>query len=81
MRIPKSIDSNWIDSLDNEELQDAESSLHGTFQKHDRRERNLRGQLYELLMGPEALLLSWTRWSVVNNAIRARRLPTRLRAT
>ena len=79
MRLPKQIDANWIDSLDDEELMNAEAELHAAFSKHDRKERALRGAFYELLKGPDALMKAWGRWSVVNNATRERKLRTRTR--
>lgn len=80
MRMPRQIKADWIDSLADDDLMDAESDLHATFSKHDKRERTLRGAFYDLLKGPETLLHAWGRWSVVNNATRARGLRTRTRA-
>lgn len=79
MRLPKQIDAQWIDSLEDAELQNAESELHTAFSKHDKKERAVKGAFYDLLKGPEALMKAWGRWSVVNNATRERKLRTLVR--
>lgn len=78
--MPRYLNARWIDSLSDDQLASVESTLHSAFVRHERKERNLRGELYDLMRGPAPLLEAWTRWSMLNNATRARGLTTRARS-
>jgi hypothetical protein len=74
MTLPERIDSEWIKSLSDEQLQRAESQLRGSFSKEETAERKRRGNAYDLMRGPESLMTAWLRWSLVSNAVRSRGL-------
>ena len=74
MNLPERINAQWIDTLSDPELLEAEVNLHETFAALDRAEKARRGESYELLRGPEALTGAWMRWSMVSNAARTRGL-------
>jgi hypothetical protein len=79
MTLPERIDADWIGTLTNEELQGAESLLHGNYTREEMAERKRRGNRYDLMRGPEPLMTAWLRWSLVSNAVRARGLRVRSR--
>jgi hypothetical protein len=79
MTVPERIDAEWIGTLSNEQLQRAESQLHNDYSREETAERKRRGNAYDLMRGPEALMTAWLRWSLVSNAVRARGLRVRYR--
>lgn len=79
MMFPNRIDAPWIDSLTDQELQQAELELRESFAREETLEKARRGARYELMRGPETLTFAWMRWSMVSNATRARGLRTRYR--
>ena len=74
MKLPHRINARWIDSLTDEQLQEAEGELHRRFTRHDAAERAHRGEHYDLLRGPDVLTEAWLRWSMACNAARERGL-------
>ena len=80
MDVPGRITVQWMDTLTDEALLDAESSLYAAFAELDRAERAARGARYELTRGPEALMAAWDRWSRVSTETRRRGPPPRRRA-
>ena len=72
MNYPERIDSSWISTLSDEELQRAERELKKNFAAEEKAERKLRGKAYDLMRGPASLTLAWMRWSMVNTAARSR---------
>ena len=79
MELPHRITADWMDTLPNEGLLDAEESLYAAFTELDRAERASRGARYELTRGPEELMRAWDRWSRVSTEARRRRLQPRRR--
>ncbi len=79
MTIPERITARWIATLSNDELQEAERKLHGSFDKAESSERTKQGNAYNLMRGPETLTNAWIRWSMVCNATRDRGLRTSYR--
>lgn len=79
MTLPARITGDWMDSLTNDDLLVAESTLHQAFSALDREERARTGTKYELMRGPAELMSAWDRWSRVNTATRARGLHPRRR--
>jgi len=80
MTIPDRITARWIATLTNEELQDAERELKGSFSQAESTEKARRGAAYSLMRGPETLTSAWLRWSMVCNATRDRGLRTSYRS-
>lgn len=74
MTFPDRINSGWIDSLRDDQLQRAERDLRKEFKREERSERVRQGDRYDLMRGPEVLMRAWNRWSMVNNAHRCRGL-------
>ena len=74
MTFPDRIDASWIDSLTDEQLQEAEGELRTQFAQLELKEKKRRGAQYDMMRGPDALTSAWHRWSMVNNATRARGL-------
>ena len=74
MIIPDRVNARWIDTLDNDQLCAAEGALHATFIEQEKLEKHRRGAHYVLLEGPEALVMAWHRWLLVNNETRNRGL-------
>jgi hypothetical protein len=72
MTIPDRVNARWIATLDNKQLCAAEAELHSTFLDQERLEKQRRGTHYVLLEGPEALVMAWHRWLLVNNETRSR---------
>ena len=79
MTIPDRVTARWISTLSNDELQEAERELHGTFSKAELSEKERRGCAYSLLRGPDSLTQAWLKWSMVCNATRDRGLRTSYR--
>lgn len=79
MTLPDMIDARWIDSLSDQELKQAEGELRESFAMQESAEKARRGARYDLMCGPNALTTAWMRWSLVNNATRARGLQPRYR--
>ena len=80
MELPERITGQWMDTLVDRVLLDAESALYATFAELDRAERAARGSRYALTRGPEALMAAWDRWSRVSTETRRRGLQPRRRA-
>lgn len=80
MEMPSRITGSWMDSLADEALLDAESTLYVTFAELDRAERSARGARYELARGPEGLMAAWDRWSRVSAETRRRGMQPRRRS-
>ena len=80
MDVPGRITVQWMDTLADDALLDAESSLYAAFAELDRAERAARGARYELTRGPEALMTAWDRWSRVSTETRRRGMQPRRRA-
>ena len=80
MEMPGRITGQWMDTLADDALLDAESSLYATFAALDRAERHARGTQYQLARGPEALMAAWDRWSRVSTETRRRGMQPRRRA-
>jgi len=74
MQVPEYITTRWIDSLANESLLDAESSLHKIFSDLEQEEKAQVGADYSLMQGSADLMAAWDRWSRVSTAVRARKL-------
>ena len=77
MMIPNPVDSRWIAGLADAQLVDAEVELHKTFVKHDGAERRVRGDRYDMLRGPEALVTAWSHWQLARNEAQLRGLALR----
>ena len=77
MQIPEHITPNWIDSLPNDSLLDAESSLHKIFSTLEQEEKARGGANYSMMHGSANLMAAWDRWSRVSTAVRARGLHRR----
>jgi hypothetical protein len=77
MKLPERITGDWMDSLENDRLLDAELSLHGVFSKLERAEKKRLGEKYDMMKGSPELLDAWGRWSRVNNEARVRGLHMR----
>ena len=75
--VPERIDKAWITSLADEDLIDVEARLRARFDVLDIREKKARGRGYNLMRGPEDLVLAWDRWSRVCSAMQARTLLAR----
>ena len=75
--VPERIDKAWIATLANDDLIDIEARLRTKFDVLDAREKKSRGNKYNLMRGPEDLVLAWDRWSRVCSAMRARTLLAR----
>ena len=80
MELPGRITGQWMDTLADDALLDAESTLYAAFAELDRAERSARGARYELTRGPEALMAAWDRWSRVSTETRRRGMQPRRRA-
>jgi hypothetical protein len=78
MKVPERLTAKWIDTLEDRELLDVEWGLHQLFARAEKEEKKVRGSAYALMRGPEPLLYAWQRWSLLNNATRARGLHPRL---
>ena len=78
--VPERLDAAWIGTLADEDLTDVEARLHARFTILDNKEKNLRGGRYNLMRGPEELVLAWDRWSRVRSAMTSRTLTPRILA-
>ena len=78
-RVADRIDGAWIDTLIDADLIDVEARLYSKFAVLERRQKKLKGQKYDLFLGPADLMDAWDRWSRVNNATRLRALTPRRR--
>ena len=74
MQVPEHITPKWIDSLGNDSLLDAESSLHKIFSTLEQEEKARGGANYNMMHGSADLMAAWDRWSRVSTAVRARGL-------
>jgi hypothetical protein len=79
MLIPMRVNSQWMATLDDVSILDAETSLHSEFREQDQRERRRSGTRYNMFEGPPALLDSWLRWQTVTNEARRRGLAVQRR--
>lgn len=79
MTFPDRIDASWIGSLNDDQLVQAECELRKRFAQQEAKEKKRRGMQYDLMKGPDDLTSAWLRWSMVNNATRARGLRARPR--
>ena len=77
MKLPERITGDWMSSLENERLLDAELTLHSAFAKLERAEKKRLGAKYDMMKGNAELLDAWGRWSRVNNEARVRGLHMR----
>ena len=77
MKMPERITGDWMSSLENERLLDAELTLHSLFSKLERAEKKRLGAKYDMMKGNAELLEAWGRWSRVNNEARVRGLHMR----
>ena len=77
--VPDRIDKTWIGSLADDDLIDIEARLRTKFEILDAREKKSRGNKYNLMRGPEDLVLAWDRWSRICRAMQARTLLSRWR--
>ena len=74
MPIPNRINADWIATLGDDQLMDAEAQLRALFLTQETLEKHRRGARYAVLEGPEVLVTAWHRWVMVNNEARTRRL-------
>ena len=75
--IPVRVNAQWIATLGDDQLLDAEAQLYADFRTHEVTERSRSGSRYVLLEGSPALVSAWHQWLVVSNATRARGLQVR----
>ena len=75
--VPERIDKEWINTLEDADLIDVEARLRAKFDLLDVREKKARGNGYNLMRGPEDLVLAWDRWSRICRAMQARTLTAR----
>jgi hypothetical protein len=74
MRFPNVINANWIDSLSDPDLQQAERQLRARFTREETAEKKRNGERYDPMRWPAPLTEAWLRWSLVCNETRARGL-------
>lgn len=74
MPIPDRVNADWIATLGDDQLMDAEVQLRAVFRTQETLEKQRRGARYAVLEGPEVLVTAWHRWLMVNNEARTRRL-------
>ena len=67
--VPERIDKEWISSLADDDLIDVEARLRSKFDVLDLREKKARGNSYNLMRGPEDLVLAWDRWNRICRAM------------
>jgi hypothetical protein len=79
MTLPDRIDAKWIDSLGDTELVQAEWELHKVFSRTENDEKKVHGTAMGTANWSELLMAAWMRWSLVQNATRARGLHPRYR--
>jgi hypothetical protein len=76
--MPERLTADWIDSLADSDLIDAEARGRARFQLLERREKKVRGNKYDLCRAPADLLEAWDRWSRLLSATRERSLRPRV---
>ena len=74
MPIPNRVNADWIATLGDDQLMDAEAQLRAVFLTQETLEKHRRGGRYAVLEGPEVLVTAWHRWVMVSNEARTRRL-------
>jgi len=74
MPIPNRVNADWIATLGDDQLMDAEAQLRAVFLTQETLEKHRRGARYAVLEGPEMLVTAWHRWSMVSNEARTRKL-------
>jgi hypothetical protein len=72
MAIPTNINSQWIASLKNPQLVEAEAQLYDAFHTREIAEKSRAGARYVLLQGPSDLVNAWQQWLMLNNEARTR---------
>jgi len=72
MRLPERVNHQWMATLENDQLAEAESKLHTQFVKEEQAEKKRAGSKYTMLRGPESLVNAWMRWLTVNNEAQSR---------
>ena len=72
MKVPVKVDAEWIASLADAQLVEAEAKLHTEFVAQEEAEKRKMGSRYTMLRGPEPLVSAWLRWLLVNNETQAR---------
>jgi hypothetical protein len=75
--VPERIDKAWIETLADADLIDVEARLRAKFDLLDAREKKAQGNRYNLMRGPEDLVLAWDRWSRICRAMQGRTLLAR----
>jgi hypothetical protein len=68
------VNADWIATLGDDQLVDAEARLRDVFLTQETLEKQRRGARYAVLEGPEVLVTAWHRWVMVSNEARTRRL-------
>jgi hypothetical protein len=79
MEVPNRINGSWVATLTDEEIIGVEAGLHETYTALEHREKQARGDRYDLMRSPADLMEAWSRWSLVNAATRSRSLNPRKR--
>jgi len=74
MPIPNRVNADWIATLGDDQLMDAEAQLRAAFLTQETLEKHRRGARYAVLEGPEMLVTAWHRWIMVSNEARTRKL-------
>ena len=74
MPIPERVNADWIATLGDDQLMDAEARLRAVFLTQEILEKQRRGARYAVLEGPEVLVTAWHRWVMVSNEARTRKL-------
>jgi len=72
--IPDRVNADWIATLGDDQLMDAEAQLRAVFLTQETLEKHRRGARYAVLEGPEMLVTAWHRWIMVSNEARTRKL-------
>jgi len=72
--IPDRVNADWIATLGDDQLVDAEARLRAVFLTQETLEKQRRGARYAVLEGPEVLVTAWHRWIMVSNEARTRKL-------
>jgi len=72
--IPERVNADWIATLGDDQLMDAEAQLRALFLTQETLEKKRRGARYAVLEGPELLVTAWHRWVMVSNEARTRKL-------
>ena len=72
MTMPATVNSQWIASLQNNQLVEAEAQLYAAFHTREIAEKSRAGARYILLQGPSDLVNAWQQWLLASNEARAR---------